>query len=94
MDGTGLARPGDSGAVRWLAARHGAHVHIIATLARQDGAPAEPGSDFSPVRRACHRHGLHSTRRAAPGPVLRGRDRGALACRPAPQPARLSGTSQ
>jgi hypothetical protein len=66
MHRTGLAPRGDRGAVRWVAARHGDHIHIIATLARQDGGPLPSGSDHSGVRNACHaaeaRLALHSTR--------------------------------
>ena len=42
MHRTGLAPHGqDDDAVRWIAVRHAAdHVHIVGTLARQDGAPA------------------------------------------------------
>jgi hypothetical protein len=69
MHRTGLAPLGDARAVRWAAARHGdGHMHIIATLARQDGTVPPAGSDFSRVRNACHaaedRYGLHSTRLA------------------------------
>ena len=39
MDRTGLAAAEDEGGVRWVAVRHAAdHVHLVATLARQDGA--------------------------------------------------------
>jgi len=38
MDRIGLASRGDDGGVRWIAVRHADdHVHIVATLARQDG---------------------------------------------------------
>lgn len=66
MNRTGLAPRGDPGGVRWIAARHGDHVHILATLARQDGGPLPPVSDHSGARRACYaaedRLSLHSTR--------------------------------
>lgn len=66
MHRTGLAPRGDPGAVRWVAARHGDHIHIIATLARQDGGPLPTVSDHSGVRNACHaaedRLALRSTR--------------------------------
>ncbi|HEY1619743.1 MAG TPA: hypothetical protein VGG25_19130 [Streptosporangiaceae bacterium] len=91
IHGTGLSRAGETGAVRWLAARHCTHIHVLATLARQDGGAVLPGSDFSPVRRACHAaedsYGLRSTRLTAPGPVLRRRHPGGLACHAVPQPA-------
>jgi hypothetical protein len=69
MHQSGLARRGDSRAVRWIAARHGTdHLHVIATLARMDGTAPPAGSDISAVRKACHAaedlYGLSSTRRA------------------------------
>jgi hypothetical protein len=45
MDATGLAKIGDVDAVRWIAVRHADnHIHIAATLVRQDGRtePARP----------------------------------------------------
>jgi hypothetical protein len=66
---TGLAPQGDSEAVRWIALRHGTdHMHIVATLARQDGAPTHISSNHALIRNACHdaesRYRLHSTRQA------------------------------
>jgi Relaxase/Mobilisation nuclease domain len=47
MDRLGLARRGDDLAVRWVAVRHADdHVHIVATLARQDGRRVWPHNDF------------------------------------------------
>ena len=41
MHRTGLAPGGDDLGVRWVAVRHAAdHIHIVATLARQDGSAA------------------------------------------------------
>jgi MobA/VirD2-like, nuclease domain len=41
MAGVGLARHGDSGAVRWVAVRHDDYgIHLVATLVRQDGRTA------------------------------------------------------
>jgi hypothetical protein len=41
MDRTGLAPQGDESGVRWVAVRHAPdHIHLVATLARQDGTPA------------------------------------------------------
>ena len=67
MDRTGLAPAGqDDDAVRWIAVRHGPdHVHLVAMLARQDGArPGLYGERYR-VRAAClaaeQRHGLRST---------------------------------
>ena len=66
MDRTGLAPAGDDLGVRWVAVRHGAdHVHIVATLARQDGTRPRVWNDFYRVREACQdaeaRFGLRST---------------------------------
>lgn len=63
---TGLAARGDDRAVRWIAMRHAPdHIHIVATLARQDGKPAQAWNDFYRVREACHaaeeRSGLRAT---------------------------------
>ncbi len=47
MDRLGLAPYGDDLAVRWIAVRHADdHVHIVATLARQDGRRVWPRNDF------------------------------------------------
>jgi hypothetical protein len=69
MHRTGLAPQGDDLGVRWVAVRHAAdHVHIVATLARQDGTRPKVWNDFYRVREACQeaerRFGL---RRTAPG---------------------------
>jgi hypothetical protein len=66
MDRTGLAPTGNELGVRWVAVRHAAdHVHIVATLARQDGARPRIWNDFYRVREACQdaeaRSGLRST---------------------------------
>ena len=66
MDRTGLAPRGDDVGVRWVAVRHaGDHVHIVATLARQDGSRPRTWNDFYRVREACQaaeeRHGLRLT---------------------------------
>ena len=45
---------GDDRAVRWVAVRHAAdHIHIVATLARQDGGRVKTWNDFFRVREAC-----------------------------------------
>lgn len=55
----GLAREDDPAGVRWVAVRHGLskggidHVHIAATLARQDGGLPSVHNDFVRARRAC-----------------------------------------
>ena len=70
MDRTGLAPHGqDDEAVRWIAVRHAEdHIHIVGTLARQDGARPQFWNDYFRVREACQaaeeRYGL---RRTAPG---------------------------
>jgi hypothetical protein len=66
MHRTGLARRGDDAAVRWVAVRHAPdHVHIVATLARQDGVRPRIWNDFYRVREACRaveeRFGLRGT---------------------------------
>ena len=66
MDRTGLAPDGDDLGVRWVAIRHAAdHVHIVATLARQDGTRPRIWNDFYRVREACQdaeaRFGLRRT---------------------------------
>jgi len=66
MDRTGLAPAGDELGVRWVAVRHATdHVHIVATLARQDGIRPKVWNDFYRVREACQdaerRFGLTAT---------------------------------
>lgn len=47
MDKLALAPRGDDLAVRWVAVRHADdHVHVVATLARQDGRRVFPRNDF------------------------------------------------
>ena len=54
MHRTGLAPKGDEAGVRWVAVRHADdHIHIVATLARQDGARPRFWNDFYRVREAC-----------------------------------------
>ncbi|GII96355.1 relaxase/mobilization nuclease domain-containing protein [Sinosporangium siamense] len=54
MDRSGLAPSGDEEAVRWVAVRHADdHVHIVATLGRQDGVRPSTWNDFYKVREAC-----------------------------------------
>jgi len=49
----GLAPRGDPQGVRWVAVRHAAdHVHVVATLARQDGIRVHPHNDFYRAREA------------------------------------------
>ena len=66
MHRTGLAPQGDDSGVRWVAVRHAAdHIHIVATLARQDGTRPKVWNDFYRVREACQeaerRFGLRRT---------------------------------
>ncbi|MBO0822094.1 MAG: hypothetical protein J2P26_14750, partial [Nocardiopsaceae bacterium] len=59
MDRMGLAPSDDPYGVRWVAVRHGLskdgidHVHIVATLARQDGVLPSVHNDFLRARKAC-----------------------------------------
>jgi hypothetical protein len=54
MHRTGLAPQDDDLGVRWVAVRHAPdHVHIVATLARQDGIKPSTWNDFYRVREAC-----------------------------------------
>ena len=54
MHRTGLAPEGDDLGVRWVAVRHAAdHIHLVATLARQDGTRPKIWNDFYRVREAC-----------------------------------------
>ena len=54
MDRTGLAGAEDELGVRWVAIRHASdHVHLVATLARQDGTRPRIWNDFYRVREAC-----------------------------------------
>ncbi|MFI5068127.1 MAG: relaxase/mobilization nuclease domain-containing protein, partial [Streptosporangiales bacterium] len=66
MDRTGFAPTGDDFGVRWVAVRHAPdHIHIVATLARQDGGRVKTWNDYFRVREACQdaegRLGLRST---------------------------------
>src|ERR1035441_8232121 len=66
MARTGLAPAGDDPGVGWVAVRHAAdHIHVVATLARQDGARPRVWNDFFRVREACQdaeeRFGLAAT---------------------------------
>jgi hypothetical protein len=68
IEAVGLARRGDEQSVRWVAVRHNDdHIHLVATLVRQDGRTARLWYDHLKVRRCCEelerRFGL---RRAGP----------------------------
>jgi hypothetical protein len=75
MDQTGLAPAGDEGGVRWVAVRHAPdHVHIVATLARQDGVRPRVWNDFYRVREACQQAEERlGPRRTAPADRTAGR---------------------
>ena len=54
MDRTGLAPEGDELGVRWVAVRHAAdHIHLVATLARQDRHRPDLWNSYRKLRRAC-----------------------------------------
>lgn len=62
----GIAPRGDDQAVRWVAVRHADdHVHVVATLVRQDGRRVFPRQDFLRSREASRavedRYGLTTT---------------------------------
>jgi hypothetical protein len=62
----GLAPRGDDQAVRWVAVRHARdHVHVVATLVRQDGRRVFPRQDYLRSREASRtieaRYGLTTT---------------------------------
>ena len=67
MARTGLSPHGqDDQGVRWIAVRHGPdHIHLVAMLARQDGARVSTWNTRYRVRDACiaaeQRYGLRST---------------------------------
>jgi hypothetical protein len=79
----GLAPRGDERAVRWVAVRHADdHVHVVATLARQDGRRVWPRNDFYRSREASlaveARYGLRPTSpadRTGPRQVTRAEQR-------------------
>ncbi|MFC4906911.1 relaxase/mobilization nuclease domain-containing protein [Actinomadura gamaensis] len=54
MDRVGLAPDGDPDAVRWIAVRHADdHIHLVATLARQDGVRPDVWNDARFIRAGC-----------------------------------------
>jgi len=83
VDRIGLASRGDEEAVRWVAVRHADnHVHVVATLARQDGKRVWPRNDFYRSREASRaveeRYGLRQTSpadRTGPREVTRAEQR-------------------
>ena len=66
MDRTGIAPDGDLAACRWVAVRHAEdHVHLVATLAREDGRAPHLWHDYRQLNQVRHefedRYGLRST---------------------------------
>ena len=54
MHRTDIAPRGDEGACRWIAVRHDEEsIHVVAVLARQDGASARTPNDYRRVRETC-----------------------------------------
>ncbi len=54
LDATGLAPRGDEEACRWVAVRHADdHIHLVVTLARQDGRRVSTSNDFYKLGQAC-----------------------------------------
>ncbi|GAB7181785.1 hypothetical protein ATKI12_1616 [Kitasatospora sp. Ki12] len=66
---TGIAPNGDTKACRWVAVRHNAdHIHIVATLVRQDGRTPENGRDFTRAQREARKIEVdYGLRRVRPG---------------------------
>ena len=56
LDAVGVAPKGDPDGCRWVAVRHGKsasgndHIHVVATLARQDGRAVNPWNDYAKLR--------------------------------------------
>jgi hypothetical protein len=78
MHQTGFAPRGDLSGCRWIAVCHADdHIHVVATLARDDGRNPNIKGDYRKVRQACRiveeRYGLEATapadRTAAPRPT-------------------------
>jgi len=66
MHRTGIGPRGDEGGCRWIAVRHDEEsIHVVAVLARQDGAAARIPNDYRRVRETClaaeQRYGLTVT---------------------------------
>ena len=66
MDRTGIAPAGDAAGCRWVAVRHAEdHVHLVATLAREDGRPPRIWGDYAKLADVAHefedKFGLRST---------------------------------
>ena len=66
MDAAGIAPHGDPSSCRWVAVRHAEdHLHIVATLVREDGAVPNTWGDFGRLRAVAQSYedkfGLYST---------------------------------
>ena len=71
MERTGIAPEGDPAGCRWVAVRHAdEHVHLVATLAREDGRPPRVWNDYRALAEVAHtfeaKLGLRSTAEAMP----------------------------
>ena len=98
MDRTGLSRRGEEDdGVRWIAVHHGGnHIHIVATLARQDGRRARLDNDYYRIGEALRdiekEYGLQAVARAdrtaAKSPTRAEQEKAARAGRP--EPARVT----
>ncbi len=70
LDQIGLAPAGDPDGVRWVAVRHAEdHIHVVATLARQDGRRVWPHRDYAQSRHASHLVATGSPRPPATPPA-------------------------
>jgi hypothetical protein len=86
---TGLAPDGDDGGCRWVAVRHADdHIHLVVTLARQDGAPARTSNDFYRLGEACR---AAEQRLGLTGTVPRDRTAARRATRPEREKATRAG---
>lgn len=68
VERTGFAPAGDDGGCRWVAVRHADdHIHLVVTLARQDGGRVSMSNDYYRLGEACRwaerRFGLTATAR-------------------------------
>jgi len=95
---TGFAPKDDDGGCRWVAVRHAeGHIHLVVTLARQDGRRVSTSNDFYRLGEACRwaeqRFGLTDTaardRTAAKRPTRAETEKAARGRRPVPARVRL-----
>lgn len=66
MERTGIAPAGDPAGCRWVVVRHADdHVHLVATLAREDGRPPRVWNDYARLAEVAHefedKYALRST---------------------------------